>query len=374
MLSLTFVSDKVNTHVLPLLKAFLSHPEVVFTFISCADSAAEDEKKVVLTSEEKGHCLSYSQNPQKAQEIIDHSDVLILGMADPKLLQKAALSGKTLFHYSEHFSKNKSLMPLRYWHNHMLFHTLSDHGAYLLATSSFAPEDFAKAKLYQGRALYWGYFPEGNRSLDLSAKNVQKGAPLKILYSGRLLRWKHPEMALSAAETLFEAKTPFEVRIIGEGEMMEPLKAALKDKPYQNDVKLLGYQSNDVVLKEMKDSDIFLFTSDRGEGWGAVLNEAMSSSCAVLASSLAGATGFLVQDEKNGLAYNDHVSFEKQLLRLARDPDLLNRLAHEAKKTITDTWNAQVAVDHLLSIIPFIQTKKEIPASLIAKGPGTLIR
>ena len=67
-------------HVLPLLKAFLSHPEVVFTFISCADSAAEDEKKVVLTSEEKGHCLSYSQNPQKAQEIIDHSDVLILGM------------------------------------------------------------------------------------------------------------------------------------------------------------------------------------------------------------------------------------------------------------------------------------------------------
>ena len=181
-------------------------------------------------------------------------------------------------------------------------------------------------------------------------------------------------MALSAAETLFEAKTPFEVRIIGEGEMMEPLKAALKDKPYQNDVKLLGYQSNDVVLKEMKDSDIFLFTSDRGEGWGAVLNEAMSSSCAVLASSLAGATGFLVQDEKNGLAYNDHVSFEKQLLRLARDPDLLNRLAHEAKKTITDTWNAQVAVDHLLSIIPFIQTKKEIPASLIAKGPGTLIR
>jgi hypothetical protein len=94
----------------------------------------------------------------------------------------------------------------------------------------------------------------------------------------------------------------------------------------------------------------------------------------VIASSLAGATAFLVQEGQNGLVYRDSVSFEQQLLRLAHDPDLLNRLGHEAKKTIETTWNAQVAVDHLLSIVPFIQEKKEIPEALINGGPGTFIR
>ena len=37
------------------------------------------------------------------------------------------------------------------------------------------------------------------------------------------------------------------------------------------------------VRKEMERADIFLFTSDYKEGWGAVLNEAMNARCAIVA-------------------------------------------------------------------------------------------
>ena len=54
----------------------------------------------------------------------------------------------------------------------------------------------------------------------------------------------------------------------------------------------------------MEKTGIFLFTSDRQEGWGAVLNEAMNSGCAVVASHLIGAVPFLKKKKKNGLVYS----------------------------------------------------------------------
>ena len=49
----------------------------------------------------------------------------------------------------------------------------------------------------------------------------------------------------------------------------------------------------------MEKSEIFLFTSDKGEGWGAVLNESMNSACAVVASHAIGSVPFLLKDGEN---------------------------------------------------------------------------
>ncbi len=374
MTNVVFVSNGVNTHVLPLFQAFLKHPDIVFTFLACDEEQAYSAKRVSLTPEEEKHLVFYHRDPQKGQSLIEGADFLILGMADPALLKKAAKEGKIIFHYSEHFSKNKKLMALRYLHNHFLFRTISNNRGYLLAASAFAGQDFAKAHLYRGRNLFWGYFPKGNCGVDLSSKTYSLGSPLKVLYSGRLLDWKHPEMALRAAETLFEAKIPFEVTIIGEGEMMETLKSSLKDKPYSNSVSLLGYQDNAKALKAMADANVFLFPSDRGEGWGAVLNEAMSSQCAVLASGKAGSTGFLVNDGENGFTFSDDDEFQDKLLRLAQEEGLANRLGLAAKATIEKTWNATIAVNNLLSVYACLSQKQKIPDTLIEQGPGTFIR
>jgi glycosyltransferase involved in cell wall biosynthesis len=45
---------------------------------------------------------------------------------------------------------------------------------------------------------------------------------------------------------------------------------------------------------------VFIFTSDRNEGWGAVLNEAMGSGCAVVAADLIGSVPYLIEHKKMG--------------------------------------------------------------------------
>ena len=56
----------------------------------------------------------------------------------------------------------------------------------------------------------------------------------------------------------------------------------------------------------MERADIYLATSDRQEGWGAVINEAMNSGCAVVADHMMGAVPYLISHEENGMIYNIH--------------------------------------------------------------------
>ena len=48
----------------------------------------------------------------------------------------------------------------------------------------------------------------------------------------------------------------------------------------------------------MEESEIYLVTSDRKEGWGAVVNEAMNSGCAVVADHMIGAAPWMIRQRR----------------------------------------------------------------------------
>lgn len=106
------------------------------------------------------------------------------------------------------------------------------------------------------------------------------------------------------------------------------------------------------VREHMERADIFLFTSDHREGWGAVLNEAMNSGCAVAANEAAGASPYLINDGENGYLYpNGNVAYLKECVRkLLEDPALRRRMGSRAYETIHDVWNPQRAAVGLLSL------------------------
>ena len=114
-----------------------------------------------------------------------------------------------------------------------------------------------------------------------------------------------------------------------------------------------GYLSPDAVREKMLDSDIFLFTSDYREGWGAVLNEAMNSGCAVVASSGIGAVPFLLRHKHNGMVYRcnqekEMFSYVKELLE---QPSLRESLGLNAYETVHQKWNAAYGVSRLLRFL-----------------------
>ena len=101
----------------------------------------------------------------------------------------------------------------------------------------------------------------------------------------------------------------------------------------------------------MNKAEVFLFTSDYGEGWGAVLNEAMDSGCVVVASHAAGSVPYLIKDGENGFVYPSGngerlVETLKNILDGKAD---VKKMSRSARETLSSEWNAERATDKLLS-------------------------
>lgn len=132
--------------------------------------------------------------------------------------------------------------------------------------------------------------------------------------------------------------------------MEKQVSAMVKESELQDIVTLHGYCAPEKVRNMMEQSDIYLATSDRQEGWGAVINEAMNSGCAVVGSSMMGAVPYLIRHGENGMVYRDgsEESLYRMTEKLLEDRGLCQRLGRNAIQTITREWNAETAAERLL--------------------------
>ena len=145
---------------------------------------------------------------------------------------------------------------------------------------------------------------------------------------------------------------------------MEQELKSLIDKYELNDyVHMLGSMPPDKVRRRMEEANIFLFTSNMQEGWGAVLNEAMNSGCACIASHAIGSTGFLIEHEKNGFVYRDgdNDDLYVKVNKLIENKELREKININAYKTITELWNAEEAARRFLILCECLEKGKETP-------------
>ena len=118
----------------------------------------------------------------------------------------------------------------------------------------------------------------------------------------------------------------------------------------------------------MEKAGIFLLTSDKKEGWGAVLNEAMNSACAVIASREAGAVPYLIKDNENGLTFcsGSVGSLYEKLKNLLCSPGEQRRLGSGAYRTILEEWNAETAAGRFIELCGGLMKRKTV---LFETGP-----
>ena len=187
---------------------------------------------------------------------------------------------------------------------------------------------------------------------------------------GRLIDWKHPEHAILVAERLKKAGRSFTLNLIGSGDMEHVLRRMITEKELDDCVHLLGSMPPEQVRLHMERAGIFLFTSSRKEGWGAVLNEAMNSGCAVVASRAAGAVPYLVQDGVNGVSYTfgDIDRLSEQVDAFLADPEKQRTVGMRAFETVVALWNADVAAERFLSLVQHIQNGEAYP-TVCESGP-----
>ena len=175
-------------------------------------------------------------------------------------------------------------------------------------------------------------------------------------------------MVIEVARRLRNDGFNFHINIIGPGGLFDDLSAAVRKNSLDDYVSLLGQKMQDEVRTYMEKSEIFLFTSDEREGWGAVLNESMSSACAVIASHAAGSSPFLIKDGVNGFIFKskDVDSLYSKVKQLVENESLRDRMCKNAYMTMRNLWNARTACHNLLALSKALLEGADTP---ILEGP-----
>lgn len=375
-MQVAFFSNYLNHHQLPLCQAMCKAANVAFTFVATTPTPGFRKKlgypelnkqyPFVLTTYDS------KENREKALQLALESDVIITGSAPEIYTSERSKKNKLTFRYSERIFKKGfwRWRTIRHLGGIILKHTRYwKKPLYMLCASAYTAADFAKGGAYIGKTYKWGYFPEV-KPMDTEAIFAQKQRKEKpvLLWVGRLIDWKHPEAAIELAERLKKDGYDFELRLVGNGKLHDKLAAMIETKGLSDCVKLLGAMPPEAVREQMEEADIFLFTSDFHEGWGAVLNEAMNSGCAVVASHAIGSVPFLMKHGENGFVYkngNDDDFYEKTK-QLLLSPELREKFGRAAYETLATEWNADTAAERFLVLCDCLQKGKETP---YATGP-----
>lgn len=363
-MKIVFLSNYFNHHQRPLSEALFALTNGEYTFIS-TEEMSEERAKMGYGEKDIPAFVKYTYRTDEeaaaCQTLIDEADVVIRGSAPRHMVKNRLKAGKLTFYYSERIYKKcvpYPRLPLYFLKN--LKNIIQYKNLYLLCASAYTAADYAKTFTFLGKAYKWGYFPAlmQYENVDGLIATKEKNT---LLWVARFIDWKHPEIPVALAKRLRNEGYDFTLSMIGAGELLETTKALVKQEGLEDCVHIVGPVKADAVRSYMEKSEIFLFTSDRNEGWGAVLNESMNSACAVVANRAIGSVPFLLRDGENGYTYGDTEELYRKVKALLDDADTRRRMAKEAYLTMVGEWNAENAARKLLVLCEKILSGERKP-------------
>ena len=348
-MKIVMVSNYFNHHQAALSDALYEKTGNDYLFISTRAMPVEREQMGWKSRYNRSYLLT-EPSEERIQQILEQSDVVIAGDAPQDLFRESIRNGKLIFRYSERPLKNGNewmkFLPryIRWHHNNP-----ASAAIYLLSASGYAPVDYGKFGLFRNKAYKWGYFPNAKTYPDIDDLFAKKDKT-RMLWCGRGISWKHPEDAVKIAEKMRSLKLDFALEMVGPVD--DELVSYVRDNEMSSYVRFSGPLSPQEARLRMEKAGIFLSTSDFQEGWGAVVNEAMNSGCAVVASHAVGAVPYLIRHEENGSVYRygDLDSAADSVARLLRSPEKQEMLGRRAYETISNEWNADTAAERLLKL------------------------
>ncbi len=356
-MKIVFVSNYINHHQVPIAEEFYRLTDRHYKFV-----ATEPIPKYRLDLgypdyADKPYLIkAYASEEQRsfAMSVINRADVVMVGSAPEAFVKERIRSGKLTFRYSERWFKSKKWWQTgpRGWLSIFLNHVrYKNKPLYMLAASAYTANDLYQIGLYKDKIFKWGYFTAAE-AFDFEASLVSKRGIVRIMWCARFLSWKHPELPVLLAKRLKDKGYSFELNMYGNGEEMARTEDLIAKLGVDDVVNLCGSLSNAEILQQMRKHNIFLFTSDRNEGWGAVLNEAMSNACAVVSSDRIGATPFLIEDGKNGFIFESENldSLYEKTKTLIDDLDLREGISRAAYKTIHELWSPANAAANFMKL------------------------
>lgn len=244
---------------------------------------------------------------------------------------------------------------------------------YKLCMGAFAANDHYNMGTFKGKAYKWGYITKVERNDTEAVSDVSTTNTVSLMWCARYLKLKHPELPVLLASELKSRGYRFSLNMYGDGILFERTKEMIKSLDLTSQVTIHGNVPNDRVREAMAQSDIFLFTSDRYEGWGAVANESLSNGCVLIASDMIGSSPFLINNGENGFMFHsaspsssfdnpDHLALEdliNKVVYLLEYREELVKMKHNAKEYMQKLWSPKHAAENLMQLIDDLKNGRD---------------
>jgi glycosyltransferase involved in cell wall biosynthesis len=162
---------------------------------------------------------------------------------------------------------------------------------------------------------------------------LQPGADRPTLVTVGKLQVAKGHHDLLAAFARVRAELPARLLILGQGPLEAELRATIARHQLQDDVALVGFQSNPYAF--MGHSPIFVLSS-LWEGFPNVLTEAMACGAAVISTDCPSGPSEIIEDGRSGLLVpvGDAGALSDAMLRLLRDESLRRAIAARGHREV----------------------------------------
>lgn len=384
-MKLVFYTNCINHHQALVADEFYHLLGKDFCFVTTLPSSEEDLKGGEKYNT-RPYCISSNESNEsheKALELAREAETCVFGSFSQEFaVERATHNPKGIsFEMGERWLKHGFFTigspVFRKWllNYYRYFHKAN---FYKLCCSSFTSVDDDRLNAYKGRHYKWGYFTSvENTVIEAAREDVTANEKIRFLWCARYLVWKHPELAVKLAARLKIDGYDFVMDMYGEEDLLAPRTATYSKKALEtlieklgvgDVVSLMGSRPNNDILDAMRESDIFLFTSDHLEGWGAVANESMTNGCVLVASDAIGSTNYLVKHKETGMVFRscNLESLYEQVKFLLDHPKERKRISTTGQKWMTDVWSPANAAINLLRLIDDLKAGNE---TSILQGP-----
>lgn len=172
-----------------------------------------------------------------------------------------------------------------------------------------------------------------------------------LLTAGHMIHRKGIDIVIASLREAKQRGVCLQLVVAGDGPEGETLARQSREQGVSDQVRFLGNQTHEQVLRLMKSCLVFVLAS-RAEGMPLVIAEAMACGKAVIASNVDGVPE-IVQDGTTGILVppEDPGALASGLIRLCSDATLRETLAKRGKEWACREYNWEVIANRYLGFI-----------------------
>ena len=243
---------------------------------------------------------------------------------------------------------------------------MGDLGSDTLLRELCAAAEFVGAETDYSRDMLAARCPESRdkifrvyNGIDLSRFPVSETTrhssdAIRFLSTGRLVPFKGFDILIDACAQLQNRGLHFACEIIGDGPLHRELEERVVKQNLRERIHLAGEQSQDYVLRALRNSDIFVLAStvdERGASdiFPTVIAEAMASSRPVVSTTVAGIPELVANGETGLLVPRDNAgALADAMEQLARDESLRGSFGRAGRVRIKEEFTIEKTIEPLL--------------------------